>query len=178
MNEEKKRLRLEIKFRLKELDEKDLEASNRRISEKVLNSREYRDSKCIFTYVGIGKEPDTKEIIRAALADGKTVLVPKCRKAPEMDPIQINSLSELRPGTMGIPEPVSDNAYSGTIDLIIVPCVTASKDGSRLGHGGGYYDRFLSLNKDSVSICLCHELLLTEKIPAEQWDIKADKTVW
>ena len=51
-----------------------------------------------------------------------------------------------------------------------------SRDGRRLGYGGGYYDRYL-IQTTSGKIALCQEKMLEEEIPAQEWDLGMDKVV-
>ena len=59
------------------------------------------------------------------------------------------------------------------IDLIIVPGVTFDKDGNRLGHGKGYYDRILEKLK-VPKIGLAFEFQIVDKVPSESHDEKLD----
>ena len=68
--------------------------------------------------------------------------------------------------TDGIPEP----------DLILVPCVAASPGGIRLGHGAGYYDRFLA-EHSGKAVCLCFRALLRADLPMEETDIPMDLVI-
>ena len=61
-------------------------------------------------------------------------------------------------------------------DLILVPCVAAAMDGRRLGHGAGYYDRFLA-GRGAKTFCLCFGRLLREDLPAGPEDIRMDAVV-
>ena len=92
--------------------------------------------------------------------------------------VRIRRLGELRPGAMRIPEPHADGeaAEPGTLELAVVPCVTAAKDGARLGHGAGYYDRFLRLHA-CKTICLCYGKMLADALPMDEHDIWMDFVV-
>ena len=87
-------------------------------------------------------------------------------------PRVIRSRQELRPGRLGIPAPGPEaNAVPpAEIDLALIPGVAAGRDGSRLGHGGGYYDAFLPETR-AKKICLCFEKLLTDGIPMDETDV-------
>lgn len=74
---------------------------------------------------------------------------------------QITDLRQLSPGTFGIPEPPADAPVlpADAIDFAVLPCVTCNHLGQRLGHGGGYYDRFLSQYRGGT-VLLCREQLI------------------
>ena len=57
-----------------------------------------------------------------------------------MEARQIRSLGELYPGSYGIEEPEKAAEIIGPeeISLALVPCLTCSGDGRRLGYGGGF----------------------------------------
>ena len=143
----------------------------------MLESEWYRQAKSLFIYVSVGKEPDTRALINAALWDGKQVYVPKCRKKPVMDAVRICSPDDLRPGALGIPEPAAGGPAAKSLDLAIVPCISVSPRGDRLGHGGGYYDAFLSAHP-CRTVCLCHKALMSPDIPAGSLDVPVDAVAY
>lgn len=169
----KKALRAEMRLRMQALADGAAEASGGRITRDVLDSAWYREAKSVFIYVSVGKEPDTHALIRAALRDGKEVYVPRCGEKPAMDAVRIFSPEDLRPGSFGIPEPPAGSPCAQRVDLAVVPCVSVSPQGSRLGHGGGYYDAFLS-GHPCRTVCLCHQALMSRDIPAGSLDVPVD----
>ena len=109
---------------------------------------------------------------------GKTVTVPRCISMEDsrMEAVQIKSWDDLEAGTMGILEPKQGlpviDGYK--IALAVVPCVTADRWGGRLGHGAGFYDRWLK-GQSMYKYCLCYEELLSDRVPMDQNDIKMDR---
>ena len=84
---------------------------------------------------------------------------------------QITDLHQLVPGRYGLLEPAADAPVIpvDAIDFAVLPCVTCNYLGQRLGHGGGYYDRFLSQYRGGT-VLLCRELLIRQEIPVEPHD--------
>ena len=91
---------------------------------------------------------------------------------PVMDAVRLTHLDALHPNQYGIPEPEDGETTEG-IDLTIVPCLSVSPAGDRLGHGGGYYDAFLQTHP-CRTLCLCHRALIMEEIPHGEEDVQMD----
>lgn len=161
-----------------------------KITARLLSLPAYRAAQCIFCYVSVEGEPDTRELLTEAFAAGKSVAVPRCLGGGIMEAVPIRSLEDLtEAGAYGIPEPdkglpaLSDEA--AVFDLCIVPCVACDREGRRLGHGMGYYDRFLEREVAARGtacrapeglkiVSLCYERLLQERIPTESHDRPLD----
>lgn len=62
-------------------------------------------------------------------------------------------------------------------DLIIVPVLGFDKNNYRLGMGGGWYDRFLSGQKNAKTIGLAYNDSYLENIPVESHDIPMHKII-
>ena len=65
-------------------------------------------------------------------------------------------------------------------DLIVIPALAASADGTRLGQGGGWYDRALthrSPDTPVVAVIFDDEVLQAGIIPAEPHDVPIDAIV-
>lgn len=179
LHERKKQLRKTVSALLRTLPDAYRKAAGESILRQVLDLPEYRAAKRIFLYIGMPTEPDTAGIIRHALADGKAVYVPKCVSKTEMLAVRIKNVEDLVPGAYGIPEPtdLSETIGPDAIDLILVPCVSASRDGRRLGHGAGYYDRFLEGNAEKT-VCLCFAEALSDAIPMDENDVYMHRVIF
>ena len=168
---EKKRLRLEAAERIGSLPLHALNRASRRITAQIISSPLYRQAASIFVYVSTDREPDTRALIEDAWQAGKAVYVPKCYGQGRMDAVRVFGWQDLVPGAYGIPKPVNTPADASfpSIDLAVVPCVRATRDGRRLGHGAGYYDRFLRAHP-MPCLCLCFHALLLDDLPTEPTD--------
>ena len=171
VKEEKQRLRRVMREKEAALSEKYKAASSAAITAHLLGMPEYQAADTVFCFVGTASEIDTRGILAAALADGKTLCVPLCVDKGVMELRQITDLAQLQPGSYGILEPSSDAPVIPTddVDFAILPCTTCSHGGARLGKGGGYYDRFLSHYRGGT-VLLCREKLIRDEIPVEPHD--------
>lgn len=146
------------------------------IASRFLCSREYMFSKSILIYVAKNTEIETRDIICAALTLGKQVAVPKCECQGIMKFYLINSLDDLKAGFKDIMEPQTDKCTEltdFTDSLCVVPGLSFSPQGTRLGFGGGYYDRFLE-KYEGTSVGLCYSSFVKWDLPYESHDIPVD----
>lgn len=88
--------------------------------------------------------------------------------------------ADLRPGPYGIAEPdparcpaIDLDAEPGfALDLAVIPGVAFDRRGNRLGHGAGYYDRFLAhpaLSRTALA-GLAYSFQIVAELPAAPWD--------
>lgn len=61
-------------------------------------------------------------------------------------------------------------------DAVLVPCVGFTKQGFRLGYGGGFYDRTLASSPSPITIGIAYACTLTEFDPAP-YDIALDTII-
>ncbi len=150
------------------------------IMSQLLNSNLYRNADCVITYVSFRSEVDTISLIGDANKDGKTVFCPKVN-GDSMSFFQVKDLSALRAGVFGILEPAgtepvfSRKNFSDVI--VLVPGLSFQPDGSRLGYGGGYYDRFLFENSSLIKVGLCYSEQLKENVIMDEHDMRMDYLV-
>lgn len=134
---------------------------SRRIREALCELDIYRQAEWILGYVSFRSEVDTITLLEEALRQGKKVCCPKVFGG-RMDFYRIHSLTELKKGYMGIPEPegreekcfpsVSGKEWGGLLSgeeaaipaLMLMPGAAFDENGRRIGYGRGYYDRYLS----------------------------------
>lgn len=172
-------LRADIKARRNEITAEERERLDSKITERIRHLWLYRDNKVLFTYVSIPGETGTKQLIEGAVADGKTVVVPRCVKGTRnMDFCVINSYDDLEPGAFGVPEPkVECEIFRDYSDgLCIVPAMAFDPDGFRLGYGKGYYDRFLA-EFCGKTAGICYNEFVIPKLPRGKYDKAVDLIV-
>ncbi len=149
--------------------------SDKQIAEFLFSTEEYSRADVILTYVSVGSEVDTSEIIGRAIADGKKVAVPHCCDG-FMNFYLINSVDNLVCSQFGVPTvDVSESKLAEITynTLCIVPGLSFDSEFNRIGYGGGYYDRFLTSHKVKTA-GLCREESLLQALPVDENDVKID----
>lgn len=179
IREQKKKLRREILAHRDALTEEERERGKLLITERILGHQWYYLANTILGFVNYGSEICTTEILENALRDGKSVYVPKV-EGREMQFYRIHSLTELKEGYKGIPEP-EGNTERYEFDpedtakcLLLMPGSVFDPEGSRLGYGAGFYDRYLA-DKEALrlhSIGIGFRCQQVETVPTEDTDLK------
>jgi 5-formyltetrahydrofolate cyclo-ligase len=90
------------------------------------------------------------------------------------------SIADLRPGVLGILEPVPEAApvEPEALELILVPGLLFDRRGGRLGRGKGHYDRLLArLAPGCTKLGVTPEARIVPALPLEAHDIRMDALV-
>ena len=88
--------------------ELDMAAVGRGMAQALFSLPQWQSAGAVLAFAAMPDEPDTAEILRRALADGKRLLLPRVRSKTEMEWVEIPALRLLRPGAFGIQEPPAD----------------------------------------------------------------------
>jgi 5-formyltetrahydrofolate cyclo-ligase len=152
------------------------------IQEILTRSRIFERSKVLGVYIAYGSEVRTRMIIEAGFRTNKVIGVPKVIDPNIIKFYQVHDFTtkSLCNGKYGISEPKETTKdVSEMIDLLIVPGLAFDTRGYRLGHGRGYYDRFLTEKRNMISIGLAFDFQLakTQTLPHTRDDMKIDKIV-
>ena len=171
IREEKKLLRKEIREIITERFLPQRKEISCGICSRILEYKAYKEAKTVFLFVGTAREVDTLSILEDAWRSGKTVCVPRCIEGNQMALCHITSLNDLQSGAYGILEPAENcpTLPHSAIDFALIPCLACTREGDRLGKGGGYYDRFFELY-DGPAAMICPEMLILDYIPTEKYD--------
>ncbi len=155
----------------------------------LLQSPLYRNAQIIYAYAAMPQELNIDKIIRQALADGKTVALP--RILTESGIMEFFYLTEnqsldqqLVSGTFGIREPIPLQpavTEQTVLDaaIILVPGLAFTSSGIRLGRGKGYYDRWLGNSFQKMTspcrqipvVGVCFDFQILPDIPSTCTDI-------
>jgi 5-formyltetrahydrofolate cyclo-ligase len=139
----------------------------------------YRQAQTVLGYLNFGAELAAEVWVRLALAEGKRVLLPRVNRASRhLDLYKVQDLQDdVAPGLWGIREPVVERCAKedalDTVDFILLPGVAFTRDGARLGYGGGFYDKLLArMSHQPALVAGAFALQIVPEIPQEQTDRK------
>lgn len=127
----------------------------------------------------IKNEPDLLAFAEYLLSVGKQVAFPiSLTDTCQLDFRLVDSLSQMKAGAYGIPEPPECCRKVENFDgaMCVVPALSYDSRGFRIGYGKGYYDRFLSRHKPTT-VGICYSSLMTDRLPADPTDIPVDMII-
>ncbi len=179
----KNEIRKKVLDARKSMNIDDVQSKSDTITDYLINSDFYKNSKVIMAYIDFRNEVMTEKLIKQAIADGKRVVIPisivETRQLLLSEIIDYDN--ELSPGAYGILEPKSEfirEVDPLLVDLVLVPGVAFDNRGYRIGYGAGYYDRFLErVRKETEKVALAFDLQMVEHAHEDSHDFPVQYVV-
>ena len=123
-----------------QIEEWSIEISNRCLTLDLWQHSLYH----LFMTAEKNKEVDTSYLLSVLLGKDKQPVIPKITDDFLLEHYLLTDQTALKPNRWGIPEPLSGISITPQqIEVVFVPLLTFDLEGHRVGHGKGYYDRFL-----------------------------------
>ncbi|WP_136518676.1 5-formyltetrahydrofolate cyclo-ligase [Cellulomonas telluris] len=147
-----------------------------RLAEVVLTIPEVADARCVSVYASRPTEPGTGPVVEALAARGVRLLLPVLGAGLQRDWAEYAGREDLRERAPGRPPEPGGPGLGGdalaAADVVLVPALAVDATGTRLGQGGGWYDRVLAHVRPGVPVvALVHaDEVMTEPLPREPHD--------
>ena len=119
-------------------------------------------------------------LLLEASAQGKRVCYPRV-EGTNLELHAVSAHEELMVSRWNLREPVraaGGGVPVSEVDLVLVPGLAFTRDGRRLGRGGGFYDRLLGdplLKARRVGVCF--EAQIIESVPLEGHDERVEEVL-
>ena len=150
------------------------------IRQRVLDLPELATGGTVAGYAATGQELPTVPLLDELARRGHRVLLPLVQPGGLLAWREYAGAQHLTTGGYGIPEP-DESCPAGEISdaaVVVVPALGFDESGTRLGRGGGYYDRLLAgLPAGTLVVGLAADEAVSAELPAEPHDVPVDVVV-
>ena len=121
----------------------------------------------LIAYQSLPNEVDVNPVMEKAFARGMRVAV------PALEPGRFAFIDKVLCPLQG---PEFDISQVSDRALMLIPALAYTRDGARLGRGGGWYDRALARCPLNVLKCgVCRTEAIADSLPQESYDMKVDR---
>jgi len=173
MISEKAALRAEMKSRIAEMTQEEMNRQSVAVCMRLAQSSEFINADTVLVYKAMKGECDPALLADIAYGMGKRVAYPRC-EGDELG-LYIADEGQFIPGMYGILEPDDscERIDMAEVDFAVIPGVAFDRNGGRLGRGKGYYDRLLKDSK-AVKAGICFNEQIVDSVPMEVHDGRMD----
>lgn len=185
-DEAKTQLRATIRKDRQQRSERRLHEAALALRDHVLSLPSIQDARCVSVYASRPHEPGTGPLIEALHQRGVRVLIPLLGDGLQRGWGEYRGYEDLVERAPGRPpEPSGEFLGSAALvdaDVVVVPALAVDTAGTRLGQGGGWYDRALVDAREGapvIALTFTSEVRDAEKdpLPRERHDIGVDMVI-
>ena len=154
--------------------------ASKRISASICAWPPYRQAKCIAIYQAINGEIDLSTIWQSAIDGGKSCCFPAINEDQTLSFLPATPNCVFDKNRFGIAEPNIPRSQAlppHQIDIIFLPLLAFDAHGTRLGMGGGYYDRTLACSRPPLLVGVAYDAQRQPFIEADAWDVPMDVVI-
>lgn len=148
------------------------------VSDRLLGLDETARATTVLVFWSFGSEVETAHLIDRLRALGKTVALPRIESG-DLAPVGYVPGASMAETTFGAMEPSSGPVLDPReLDLVIVPGVAFDRRCTRVGYGGGFYDRLLGRTReDAAAVAIAFALQVVPEVPSGPIDRRVDALV-
>ena len=152
------------------------------VLQRLLRLPKFQYAKKVGVYLDAFGEIHTQRIIEYCFVQGKQVYLPMiCNMNQQLVWVEISRHQYINKRfshhPLGMKEPMASRGkHVSHLDLLIMPLLACDKYGTRIGMGGGYYDRTLaSAPQRPYRLGIAHDFqLIHANLPRKNWDQPLD----
>ena len=166
-------LRRWMRQRLEAAEKEALERADEQICKRLRQLPEFKRAHTVMAFAPMPGEINIRPLLAELIAGGRRLCLPLITGPGIMEARQAVEAARLKTNSYGIAEPLPDAPLiePGDIELVLIPGLAFDRNLWRLGHGGGYYDRFLAAC-GAFRLGLARELQIVEDLPHEPHDMR------
>ena len=177
-----KKIRRDLRFQRRQVNQFVHVQSEAKIMSHLLNFPKFKYAKKIGIYLHAFGEIQTQLIIHKCFELGKEVYLPMiCNMDQKLVWVRIRRQQYINhrfsQHPLGMKEPMQSRGLNvSKLDLLFMPLLACDTFGTRIGMGGGYYDRTLAnaVHKP-IRVGLAHDFqLINQRLPKQKWDQSLD----
>ncbi|YCM44729.1 5-formyltetrahydrofolate cyclo-ligase [Verrucomicrobiaceae bacterium 227] len=163
-------LRKEMREKLRALTKREIT----RASAEIRAQLTFQPGERVAIFAGLPTEPQLLPLIK----EHPEALwhLPRVTGKNSMEFAAIDATTSLKPGPFGIMEP-PEGPTTSHFDTILCPGIAFTKNGARLGQGGGFYDRFLQSSPGTRLIGIAFRCQIVASLPQDRHDIAMHQIV-
>ncbi|HBC87786.1 MAG TPA: 5-formyltetrahydrofolate cyclo-ligase [Lentisphaeria bacterium] len=164
------------------LEGKFVRRAGEEISARLEKIKEITESGMLAAFHPSGGEPDIGGFLEKQITKGKEICFPRFNMAGRKYEMAVvaDFAEGFVKGRFGILEPKAEKpaVQENILKKItwLVPGIAFDRNGGRLGHGKGIFDRLLS-DASGFKIGICYEWQMIESVPSDGRDVMMDMIV-
>ncbi|XP_023933933.2 5-formyltetrahydrofolate cyclo-ligase [Bicyclus anynana] len=180
-------LREKVATRIAQLSTEEKKRQSEIVYDKIINHPYYKSAQRIAIFMNTDQEIDTMPIIAHIKGRSAVAFVPQyAGGVMKMLRLEQDDEKTMPLTRHGIQQHSKDqqreDALEKGLDLIIAPGVAFSRSGGRVGHGGGYYDKYITklraTPKPPKIIAVAFDCQVMDEVPMNDQDQRIDGVIF